>query len=503
MGFFYSKPRHATKIQNVGDAIGQLAAFNAQKEAGYKHGGSSIDNSCEYDDEFKASWRKAVYDGVINTGGEPTEIDFFERAMGTNGTRTTSVEASELFIKYRGSKDYNIVSNNSVDAAGPGQPATFTLLKSLHSYNGKYSNVAVGGQLYLHESNRTVVVTAVDTTTDYAHQITVVPRSKYYTVAIVKGKKMLFNPVRMVNGMSCSIPNSTWETPGYVQSVKPYRLRKDWETPLDLMRPFEEVMQFALTFDNEGNEIDSFEMYDTTSAREEFRYMRNIQFFLGEPTDNPLLVNQGVNLNQKYSGFMGYLPTLQYAGGTVYDIEASEGFDLDTDFQAVIIHQDAQKKSKEFMVIHGLQFWLSMHRRSQETFANATGACTFETFKRTGAKQEDIEKLGIQSYRFANRTLHFHEVEAFTDRRALGNGIFPHLGIMMPTTGIRTSKGRDVPPVEFFNPSGPYSSYEEIFRDHRHLENGCEKLSGTLTETIMMAVHAPENHILLNPILNA
>lgn len=498
MAFFYNKPKFATKLFNVKDVVDQLKAFNAQNEFGET---TSSVNNCDASDPSRASWRKAVYDGVINTGGEPTELDFFEKALGFGGKKTQDVEATELFIKYRAAKDYNIVAQNSAQANTPGGPLTFTLLRSLHSLDGKYSNVAVGGNIYIYEQQRFAQVTGVDKTNDYAHQITIVPNDGTVVLKVDQGKKMMFNPVNFVDGYSCHIANTTWETPGYVQSIKPFRIKTGWDLPLELLRPFEEVMQFALVFDNNGKQMDSYEAYAKTKAREEFKYMKNLQWFLGEKLTNPAIVG-GAGLNQKYQGFLGYYPTLRYAGGMIYDIRASDGFDLDVDYSSIMVQQDAQKKSKEFLLLHGFQFMVSLLRKNAEMFKNYSGSCTFDTFKRSGATMEDIKKLGITSYSFLNRTVHFKEVGAWSDTRGIGNGTFPHMGIMMPSMGLTDSKGRDVPPIEFFQPSGQYSSYEEIDRDMRYV-NGCERLEGDIAETIMMAVHGPENHILLNPLFNS
>lgn len=491
MGFFYNKPKIQTKIFNVKDALDSLNAFNAM----HQFDGANVDNCPDMSDPDRASWRKAVKDGVINLGGAPTDVDFFEKFA---GGKTTDIDATNLYIKYRQDKDYNIVAQSDVTGAGPGQAATFVMLKSLHAVGGKYSNAALGGNIYNYEDGQWMEITAINTSADYAHTVTVTPFSKDYTVRMKAGRKMMYNPVRFVNGLSCHQPSNSWETPGYVQKITPYRIRKDWEIAIDLTRKAEEVMQFAIMFDANGREVEGFEMYEKTNAREEFRFMKNLTWMFGQKKDNPTLV--GASLNKKYSGFMGYLPTLQYAGGTIYDVDPSQGFGFDDDFQSVITHQDSTKRSKEFMVPHGIQFMFATQRRNEEVF-KTQGGCSYESFKRMGGSQSDIVKLGISSYKYGNFSLHFREVDAWSDKRSIGNGPMPYMAIFQPTLGLTDSKGRSVPPIEFFNPGG--STYEEIDRDHRFLESGCDKLSGELAETIMMAVHGQENHILINPVFPA
>lgn len=493
MAFFYNKPKISTKIFNVGSAVDGLQAFNAM----YQFDGAGVDACPDMSDADRASWRKAVRENVINLGGTPTDLDFFEKFA---GGKTTDVDASTLYIKYRQDKDYNVVAESDVTGSGPGQPVNFTMLKSIHSLNGQYSNAAIGGNIYCYEDGQWLVITAVNKTTPYAHVITAVPFSQFYTANIRKGRKMMYNPVRLVDGYSCHQPSNSWETPGYVSKIQPFNLRKDWELAIDLTRPYEEVMQFAIMFDNNGREVDSYELFEKTKAREEFRSMKNLAFMFGQKKDNPLLL-AGSNMGSKYSGFMGYLPTLQYGGGTIYDVDPSQGFGFDDDFQSVIIHQDSTKRSKEFMVPHGLQWMFSTQRRNEEVFKNQ-GGCSYESFTRMGADKSEITKLGITSYKYGNYSLHFREVDAWSDRRYIGNGPMPYMAIFMPTMGMTDSKGKSVPPIEFFNPGG-HSTYLEIDRDHRRLESGCDKLSGELAETIMMAVHGQENHILINPVFPA
>ena len=42
--------------------------------------------------------------------------------------------------------------------------------------------------------------------------------------------------------------------------------------------------------------------------------------------------------------------------------------------------------------------------------------------------------------------------------------------------------------------------FEEHNRDMRKI-NGCETLEGHVAETVMMAVHCPNQHILINPVM--
>lgn len=499
MSIYSSSPRCGNqKFTTLTTVVEKLQAFNAMYALNDTNGGLA---ACDLNPAEQAQWRKGVREGVINCGGEPTEIDFFEKIFGGKQTPTNS---TEITIKYNCRKDYNILAQGAVVGGAPGAPVTFTVMAGTYAGGGKYSNVAVGGSIYIYEDRKWLTVTAVDKTTDNAHLVTVVPESAYYTVNIRAKKKMMFNSTRKVDGLSSMVVASQWDTMGYFMRVDPFYLRRDWELPIDLVRPYQDVLQFALMFDSAGNEIDTFELFETIKARENFKYFKNLTFFLGEKRTNPLLT--AGQHDQKYNGFDGYDPTLRYGGGFVYPYDPSFGFDMDADLKTIILRQDALKKTKEFLLMSGLPFRMAMETRSDNMFKNNAGACTFETFKRMGKMnsegQQEVQRLGIESIKYMGYSIHLKTASFLSDSAGLGNYKLPYTGYMMPGTGLRDSKGKEVSAFEFFNPGGmpETGAYNEIFRDHRFLENGTDKFSGTISEMIQMVTHCPENHILLDPI---
>lgn len=494
---FYKTPCCAKGVYTVRDALDQLKAFDAAFEVG-PHG--SVNNATLTEAQ-RVNWRAQVRDGVIHCDNMEVELDFFEKIFA--GTGPTKLEATDLYIKYDCGKQYNIFAQDAAVATLPGGPVTFTLMKSNHSKDGKHSNIAVNGNIYVYEDEQWLRVTKVDTTIDYAHAVTAVPFSKGYIANIRKGKAMMFNPVRFVDCFSCTIPNSTWENPGYLKKVQPFRVRKDWEQPYCIDGPYHDIMQFHLIFNSDGTEADSFEAYNKTRAREEMQAMKNLAFFIGQRIDNPAIV--GMFNDDMYLGFEGVIPSLKYGGGGIYDFDPAVGFDIVDDFGSIILQQDSQKRSKEFLGLAGINFMMGLQRRSGKTFKNATGSCTFETFRRSGMSQSDIEILGVESVKWMNYSIHWKQVDAWSDSRYLGHGDFPNMSILMPTTGLKDSKGSTVSPIEFYEVGSNKqpSTLQEITRDHFALESGCEKLSGSLIESYMMAMHCQSQWILLNPVMKA
>ncbi len=499
MGLISKTPRCSNSLATVGDVVDKLKAFNAM----YESGTSGSVSNCANTEAEKANWRKAIRENVINCSGAPTELDFFEKVFGSPKPHPT--DASEIFIKYNCDKDYNIYAATQVTGGAPAAATNFTMLKSMHSGNGKYSNVAVNGSLYIYEDRQWVRVTAVDKTTDYAHIVTVVPYSKSYTVNIRAGKKMMFTPVRMVDGYHCAVPSSTWDAPGYISSVKPISIRKDWELPLELKKAFSEVFQFPVIFDKDGKQMDSWQAYEQIKAREEMKLFKNLFSFLGTRMDNPALVGASglVLTSNKYSGFDGYLPTMRNGGGTVYEYDPALGFSFEADFMPIMLRQDAMKKSKNFTVIHGLPFMAGLQRSNAAILKEQAGQNNLAIYaQRVGMSEMDLVKLGIRSYSYLNFMLTFKEMDGLTDSRLIGNDDMPNLAMMLPMDGLKDSKGNPVSAIEFFNPkgSGADGSYwESDIIDHRHTENRCNKVSGWMTEDLMMAIHCPQLQILLQP----
>jgi hypothetical protein len=492
MAFFETNPISNRQIASLGDALDTIKAFNALYAVQMCE---KNPNLCGNADDT-AAWKKLVYDAVINVGGEPMELDFFETIF---GGKTEYIDAKKLHFRYNNDIDMNIVSAENTSAPTAGGLATFTLLKGLHSGGGKYSYPSKGYSVYIYEDRQWAEIVNVDKGTDYGHRVTLAPFKKGYKINIRKGKKMMVAPLRIVGGLTSGpVPASSAQSTGYSNHVRPFRLKKEWEFAIDLEKGYEEVLQWAIMFDENGNEMNSWELFMKTQARKDFKWAKNLIFYLGQTIDNPDLFGDG-KLTIDYSGFDGYIPTMRYGGGQLLDYDPAVGFDLEADYEPVIFRNDALKRTNEFVVLHAKQFIAGLIRRANQKFKENAGGCTFETFKRMGGTAEDITKLGITSYKYLNATLHFKEVSAMSDTRGIGNFDFPHLANFIPGNGLRDSEGREVPPFQFFMPQGRMTgNMEEVDRDYRKID-GTEKLAGYLAETVMMAIHAPHQHLMANP----
>jgi len=448
-------------------------------------------------DEHRVNWQTQIREGIIHCGNRPVEFDFFEKMI-SGGAQ--NLDATDLYTKYDCDRQYNIFAESAAQGTVPGGPVTFTLMRAQHSRNGMHSNAVVNGNIYIYEDRQWLQITSIDTTVPYAHQVTARPFKAAYIANIRAGKEMMYNPTRHTDGYTCKIPNTQWQQPGFIKKWSSYRVRKDWEVAFKMDGPYHEQLRFHLIFDREGNEVDGWELYAKQDAREQLQAQKNLDFFIGQQRDNPALTS--LYSDDYYPGFEGLMPILRYGGGGRYDFDPAYGFDIESDFQNIILQQDAHKRTKEFMLWHGIRFGFGLTNRSNELFKNNAGSCTFETFTRSGAGKADIEKLMVNSIKYGNYSIHLKEVDAWSDSRYLGNAEFPNLGILMPGNGLTDSKGRSVSAVEFFNVTGKNQQavMESKTVNHFDSESGCEKFSGSIIENYGMMVHCPGQWALLNPI---
>lgn len=504
------------KIFSVGDAVSQLPNFSEVYRPLQDFIAEGGLEALGYSATDVARWNTNFRQGVINVGGRPSDVNFFLDMFGGTPKQT---DATDLSIEYNSALDFNIYAENdatgtsgtvtgctfgsTVNGSYTGPYAQFTIATSTYANNGTLSNINVGDQIYIYNDSRWVVVMKKDTTTPYAHVITVYPMDPTYTIQIYGKQPMLPNHVQQVSGYSdgtTSPPHSEWETPGYIKTIQPFSLRTDWETPYDLLKSYQDILTFPIIFDMvTGAELDSFDVKGAMDGRERLQMAKNMLFWTGETMANTTVT--AAYYTQKYNGFEGFLTSIFYGGGNVWEFDNTIGFDLDVDYTQIILENDALKKSTEYLLMCSKRFKMTMERRIQNAFKGNSGACTFETFSRNGSMMADIKRYGVDSYNWLGNTLHIKEVSAWSDSRWIGNGYFKNMGIMLPGYGLTDSNGQTVSPVEFWMPKGITQNgmYSEVFRDHMKLSDKASKFSGTITEDIMMSVNGVENMYAIMP----
>lgn len=503
MAFFKQSPKHCKRnFDSVIDVQEEIKRFKLLYEIDPKTG--SVNNCGDADKA--ANWRRYVREAVINCAGTPVELDFFEKIW---GGKTESIPTTRMTFKQNCDIDRNIVAGETKSAAGPNQPLVFRLQKSSHSVNGTSSLPVKGFEIWNYQIKHWMLVQDVNRDTPYGHLITVVPKKKGVTLSVTAGKKMLVSSAKQVGGYTCNDDYvGTHSSPGFFYDLTMGRWRVQWKHSLELNKGFKDQLVFGTMFDNEGKEIDGWEYYKKIKAMEDLKYAMNLQFFLGEKVDNPDIFVENMNGSSDLPGFNGYYNQVKNAGGIRYPYDPQYGIDPYADFASILMRQDSLKRQTEFILLNSLNFKIPFDRNFSKFVKTEPGALTYDTFKRmagkSGSIDQAVKRIGVESLYLWNFTVHLKNFDALNDTRSIGNDDMPYIAFMMPSNNLKDSNGRDVPPLEFFQPTGFGATgiggqFEEHEYDARNERSGCEEVGGWMSRTIGMVTHCLQDHILLEP----
>lgn len=500
---FSNRPRFQQKQLSLAETL-TLPRFNVLTESALENTSSiGYANMCG-DPNQATQFIKNVVHQVIRVGGRPIDLNFMWDLF---YTEPTTVHTKRWWNHYVNDPDLNVFSAATARGTGPGVGFSFQVLRSNHGGSGNYSNVVPGYIIFDKERNISYTVISVDTSIDFAHKPFVIPDRGDVTGEILANKPYLVIPARRVGGDSCKVIQNDMSSMGYTQEVQPFRVRKDWQLSIDLLRGYLDKFQFATIYDIEGNPMDAWDVYEAQEMRLAIRIACNILSFIGTPvTNQALITGTGAQIDDIYTGFYGLLPSIEFGGGQVYPYRASTGFDLESDGEPIFLWQDSLKRTKKFLVLCGLKFMFDLTNRANKMVARENvGATMWEAYKRLGEASGDdyqtaLAKFGVKMYTYNGFDLDFKVVDAFSDRRYIGSDYFSGLGVMIPQEGV-TENGRPINPVEFYQTefNGWTGDYEEFFIDQRKQDPACERLSGWAAQTIAMSVHGPNLFALLKP----
>jgi len=496
---FVSKtPQYRTKIATVLDVL-DMEAFNAMYESNPT---TSSSNNCGRTDLGTSFIKNVVRE--IKAGGAPIDINFFMEAFGTSYKNPATTESKVIYNRYMTDLDYNIVAAAPAVGASAGDPTWVTIDRALHSGGGTKSYPATGYILIDKDNNITYSIVEMDTATNYSHRMKIAPWDGDVTVNIKVGVKYFVSPSRPVSGYSTPAPTNDIQTIGYVQKLNPFRFRKDWSVELDLMRGYEDIFRFMTKFDYQGKPYDTWDAFEAVRSREALQINMNAVSMFCSPITNPVLLSgqYGVVTDGIHTGYYGLMPTL-LSSAQVIDFDPSVGFDLETDLEPFVLYQDSLKRCNRFSVKHGKAFKAGLVKSLNRMIrVDGQTLYNFDMYKRLG--EGAIEKYGIDSYRLAslNFTLNFMELSALSDSRFLGSEQLNNTGIFIAEDGtVDLKTGAKVAPIEFFQYGMTETGdYIESIINHFKID-GTEKISGNHVQSITMAVHSPEMHLIANPVL--
>lgn len=496
--FISKTPQFRTKIATVRDVL-NIEAFNAMYES---DPATSSSQYCGRTDVGTSFIKNVVRE--IKAGGAPIDINFFMEAFGTSYKSPQTTDSKVIYNRYMTDLDYNVLAAAPAVGASAGARTWFTLLREQHSGGGTKSYPTTGYIMVDKDNNIMYQITDMDTSTDYAHRVEIAPWDEDVTVNIKTGVKYFVSPSRPVSGYSTPSPTNDLQTIGYVQKLNPFRFRKDWSVTLDLMRGYEDIFRFMTKFDYEGKPYDAWDAYEAVRSREALQINMNAVSMFCSPITNPILLSgaYGVVTDGIHTGYYGLIPTLQ-SSAQVIDFDPSVGFDLQTDLEPFVLYQDSLKRCNRFSVKHGKAFKAGLvNSLNRMIKVDGQTLYNFDMYKRLG--EGAVEKYGIDSYRLAslNFTLNFMELSALSDSRFLGSEKLNNMGIFIAEDGtVDLKTGAKVAPVEFFQYGMTETGdYLESIINHFKID-GTEKISGNHVQSVTMAVHSPEMHLIANPVL--
>jgi hypothetical protein len=504
---FSNTPRFNQKPLTIAQTL-DMARFDVLTEA--NPATSSIQNSELYqqDPNLGTLWVKNVVHQVIRVGGKPIDFNFLFDCF---WKKENMVTTKRLYNHYIGRPDFNIYAAASVQGASAGVPLTFQLIRENHAVDGTDILPAVGYQLVDKDNYLEYTITEVDTTVPFAAKITITPNGNF--VGNINANTQYFiSPAVMVGGESCQTITNSADSIGWSKEFDFLRLRRDWETTIDLSRGYRDKFQFAVIYDVDGKQMDSWVTKESQDARKFLRLGLNQKCFIGSPVTNTSLIYSSYSqsgapgVDADHTGFYGIFPEVNYGGGTVIPYAASVGFDLESDGEPFMLYQDSVKRTDSFMVMHGIQFMLGMEYRSNKMVARQqVGTLMFDAYKRMGASSvTDLVKMGIKSWTYRDWNLDFKKWGALSDVNLLGSSQNSNTALWIPMDGL-TENGAPIDPIEFYQygTNEFTGGYEEYFVDQRNQAPSCEKLSGFCAQSLSMAVHGPELFGFCKPVADA
>lgn len=447
------------------------------------------------DSNLSTQWIANIVHELIHVGGKKIDLNFFFEMF---YTQEHLVSTKRLFNHYITDPDLNVYA--AATRTGTGS-LVFQLLKQNHLQGGAYSYPATGYVLFDKDDMKYYYITDVDTTVPYAHKVSISSVvSDTEVITIDQNKAYLVLPANMVSGYSCPNVLNDAMSLGYTQQVNFFRLRKDWEISIDVLRGTRDKAQYAYIYDKEGNPYDAFDLYEQKMAREDLRMAFNVLAFIGTPVTNSTLIT-GISavIDPDHVGCYGMVPSITFGGGILKPFSASVGWDWESDFEPIALYQESLKRTTEFMGLAGMQFLINMDYRTNKMVSRqVVGSTMFEAYRRSSSDKSDagtithIKKLGIDAYDYRGFEVNLKKWESLSDKRFIGSDQWSNSLIMLPGSGC-TEGGKEVPVLEFYQygNNGWTGNYEEIYVDNRKVTR-CESVAGYMAQSMAWKLHCPQ-----------
>lgn len=446
---------------------------------------------------------KNLMNEMIRCGGDAIDLNWMEKLFPMQDKRRS--ETKRFYNHMICDPDFNVYAAASATGSSPGAAFWVQLLKANHGATGSGSLPAKGYQWIDKDAGIWYTITDADTSVPYAHRYELTPNDGSVTGRIRANTPYLIGEARFVGGCNCQSVTNSISSIGHSQEVNFLRIRRDWKLCIDLLTGYQDKFQFAITYDRQGNPMDSWDVKEARDMREGIRGVLNLAAFIGTPTTNAALISGGgATIDGNHTGFYGMLPTLKYGGGNVYNIRQDQGFDWEVDGGPILLYQDSRKKTKRFMALAGMQFRHNMVDKTNKLVSRqVVGVNEWEAYRRMGAGMEtEIHKLGISAYKYDGFEVDIKQVDSWSDNRYFGSDYYSNMAIFMAKDGVASQNGKRLQPVEFYSYGNSKwnGDYEEHYIDYRKSGDACNDIGGWGAQSVAMDLKCPDNHILINPV---
>src|SRR5690348_1442025 len=445
---------------------------------------------------------KTTYANYIHTlircGGRKIDMNWMEELFPMDNNIMS--ETKNIYNHYICDPDMNLYVANSASAASAGAAFWVTINKSNHTSDGTTTLAAMNLQFIDKDAGIWYTITDVDASVPFANRIELTPLDGTVVGSVKPNTPYLVGLARFVGGCQGAVDINSVSTIGYSQEVNFLRVRRDWKLCIDLLTGYKDKLQFMITYDMNGYPVDGWDVKEAMDMREGIRQLLNLCGFIGTPTTNAALISgAGATIDSTYTGFYGLLPTMKYGGGNVYDYRSDIGFDWEIDGEPIMLYQDSRKRTSKFMALWGRGFRTRMIDSTNKLVARqVSGQLNWDVYQRMN--EDELKKLEIKAFEYMGFEVDGKEVDSWSDYRFLGSDYFSNLAIFLAQDGI-SENGRPMKPVEFYNQGvGKWTgNYEEFYIDFRKTDR-TNDIGGWAAQSLAMAVHCPNQHILVNPV---
>lgn len=445
------------------------------------------------------AYRKELSDYILSCGEGPGS---FTKIMQLFKSSPVKVKAKEFYQRSMSEINFNVYAANTT-TGGIGLNATVIFNAKSHLNGGSASLVNQGYTLInLRNGQVYEVVGQPNKSVNYAHSA-VVRSLANEAVEIRQGDPMGVFATRFIGDVACStLPSIQLRDMGFTTFTTPIRYETSW--CMNHGAGIQNEVYLLDMIDNAGKKFRTWDPVIRSNKRREMDIFRTMMWFFGTKVSNTNISTVG-----NFAGWNGYLYNLRFGGGNYHGISMS-GITI-VQLDMVESRAQAYPSIKEFMWYLPYDQRNNLESNLNPLFASSAGACTFDTFRRSGEPDAErngtmVKQLGVKSLARNGFTHHFVTASWATESNGLGVGILRDAIFAFPSVGATDIEGNVVPTfetLEFDNNEMHHYKYEETIDNMQpRAPDFCEKTMGVIRDTMWIKTNCLTNHWQFQPSWN-